>query len=178
MRHCSRPCTLDWTQHGAGTNKLENVIDRSHEVAFPPSRLLTWTAPRSVILLTLTSRRGGTDEFLGAGFSDPATLGLWPTTRGQTLHTCLVQLRADTVRWKFSGAAERDRVNSIRGVTLMKKTNLQNSGVRLLTSEAIYGLSDRAPHPGFYCVCARLNRCVRSFVSRSVPLKKIRTRTI
>jgi len=103
-----------------------------------PSRLLTWTAPRSVILLALTSRRGGTDEFLGAGFSDSATLRLWQMTRGQTLHTCLVQLRADTVRWKVSGAAKRDRVNSIRGVTFMKKKNLRNSVVRLLTSEAIY----------------------------------------
>jgi hypothetical protein len=134
-------------------NKLENVIDRLHEVAFPPSRLLTWTAPRSVIPLALTSRRGGTDEFLGAGFSDPATLGLWSTTRGQTLHTCLVQLRADTVRWNFSGAAERERVNSIRGVTRTKKKTLHNSGVRLLTSEAIYELTGSAPDPDFSRVC-------------------------
>ena len=112
---------LDWTQHGAGTNKLRMLLDRSHEVAFPaePSLNLDRSSERDPALLT--SRRGGTDEFLGAGFSDPATLGLWPTTRGQTLHTCLVQLRADTVRWKFSGAAERDLVNSIRGVMLMRR---------------------------------------------------------
>jgi hypothetical protein len=65
-----------------------------------------------------------------------------------------VQLRADTVRWKFSGAAERDLVNSIRGVMLMKKKNLHNSDVRLLTSEAIYELIDLAPEPGFSWVFA------------------------
>jgi hypothetical protein len=128
---------------------VENVIDRSHEVAFPaePSLNLDRSSERDPALLT--SRRGGTDEFLGAGFSDPATLGLWPTTRGQTLHTCLVQLRADTVRWKFSGAAERDLVNSIRGVMLMRRKIFTISGVRLLTSEAIYELTDVAPKPGF-----------------------------
>jgi hypothetical protein len=128
---------------------VENVIDRSHEVAFPaePSLNLDRSSERDPALLT--SRRGGTDEFLGAGFSDPATLGWWPTTRGQTLHTCLVQLRADTVRWKFSGAAERDLVNSIRGVMLMKKKNLHNSDVRLLTSEAIYELIDQRREPDF-----------------------------
>jgi hypothetical protein len=60
-----------------------------------------------------------------------------------------VQLRADTVRWKFSGAAERDLVNSIRGVMLMKKKNLHNSDVRLLTSEAIYELIDQRREPDF-----------------------------
>jgi hypothetical protein len=94
------PCAIapdlvhtDWTQHGAGTNKLENVIDRSHEVAFPPSRLLTWTAPRSVIPLTLSSRRGGTDEFLGRGVFGLRNSQVVANDPRADLHTCLVQLR-------------------------------------------------------------------------------------
>jgi hypothetical protein len=66
----------------------------------------------------------------------------------------LVQLRADTVRWKFSGAAERDLVNSIRGVMLMRRKIFTISGVRLLTSEAIYELTHRAPEAGVSWVFA------------------------
>src|SRR5437016_6232053 len=85
--------SLDWTQHGAGTNKLRMLLDRSHEVAFPPSRLLTWTAPRSVILLILTSWRGGTDEFLGRVVFEPRNSQGCGNDPGADLHTCLVQLR-------------------------------------------------------------------------------------
>jgi hypothetical protein len=54
----------------------------------------------------------------------------------------------------------------------MKKKTLHNSGVRLLTSEAIYVLIDHAPEPGFFDA-PRLSfacRTVVELVGRQDPL--------
>jgi hypothetical protein len=75
--------------------------------------------------------------FVGASPSTRRELAPAKGWLALTLHSCLVQPGCCNRTRKEFGAVQRAEVNSFRGNAFREVKNLQNSGLRLLTIEAI-----------------------------------------